>query len=77
MKTPEKYLIVFMFAGHGVLRDGTQCLIYNDFNKRERFYNMLAAESKLRSWAEIYPHAYLIGIFACCRQLYSPKKMIN
>ena len=77
MKPPEKHLIVFLFAGHGVLRDGMQYLIYNEWNKKERFYQMLSAEAKLRSWAEIYPNSYIIGIFACCRQLYDHKKMTN
>ena len=75
LKPPEKYLIVFLFAGHGILRDGTQYLVYNEWNPRERFYHMFAAEGKLRQWAEIYPHAYIIGLFACCRQLYDQKKM--
>ena len=48
MKPPEKHLIVFLFAGHGVLRDGMQFLIYNEWNKREKFYHMLSAEAKLR-----------------------------
>ena len=29
----------------------------------------------MRIWAEIYPNAYIVGIFACCRQLYDPKAM--
>ena len=33
------------------------------------------AESILRSLAETYTNAYLIGIFACCRQLYNEKNM--
>ena len=33
------------------------------------------AEAKLRLWAEIFPNAYIVGIFACCRQLYDPAKM--
>ena len=33
---------------------------------------MLRAEKKIRHWAEIFPNSYLIGIYACCRQLYSP-----
>ena len=76
-KPADKHLLVFLFAGHGVLRDGMQFLIYNEYNKREGFYQMLSAEAKLRSWAEIYPQTYIIGIFACCRQLYDPYKMVN
>ena len=38
---------------------------------------MCQAEAKLRGWAEIYPNAYIIGIFACCRQLYSEKLKVG
>ena len=63
----EKYLIVFLFAGHGILKDGMQALLINEYDSKNRFYGLLKAEGKLRLWAEIYPNAYIIGIFACCR----------
>ena len=64
------YLVIFLFAGHGMLYEGRQVLLYNEFEKSTRFYKMFLAEQKLRSFAELYPNAYLIGIFACCRQLH-------
>ena len=36
---------------------------------------LFKAEAKLRLWAEIYPNCYIIGIFACCRQLYDHSTM--
>ena len=54
-----------------------QRLVYNEWNKKEKFYHMLAAEAKLRSWAQIYPHAYFIAIFASNRQIYNHEKMNN
>ena len=72
---PERHLIVFLFAGHGILRDGLQHLVYNEFNKREGFYQLFNAEGKIRYWSEIYPHAYFISLFACCRQIHDPDKM--
>lgn len=71
----ENYLVIFLFAGHGVLRDGMQAMLYNEFDNRCNFYKFLMAEKKLRGWAEIYPNSYIIGIYACCRQLYNPQAM--
>lgn len=36
---------------------------------------MFNAEAKLRQWSEIYPNAYVIGVFACCRQMWDPETM--
>ena len=52
-----------------------QCLLYNEYDPRNKFYKILMAEAKLRGWAEIYPNSYIIGIFACCRQLYDQPTM--
>ena len=71
----ENYLVIFLFAGHGILKDGTQMMLYNEYDKRAGFYKMLQAEAKLRTWAEIYPNSYVIGIFACCRQNYNHATM--
>ena len=65
-KSPTvKYLIFFLFAGHGVKRNGMQEMAYNEFDKKTCFYRMFKAEAKLRMYAEIYPNSYIIGIFAC------------
>ena len=45
-------------------------MLYNEFNPKTNFYALFRAEKKLRQFAEIYPNAYVIGIFACCRQMY-------
>ena len=74
-KPVEKTLLLFLFAGHGILKDGIQWLLLNEFEEKTGFYKLLNAEGKLRFWAEIYPNAYIIGIFACCRQLYDHKTM--
>ena len=55
-------------------------MVYNEKDKNYQFYKLLKAERKLRLWAEIYPNAYIVGIFACCRQLrdsYEGKKYIT
>ena len=71
----ENYFIVFLFAGHGILKDGMQAMLYNEYDEASAFYKVLTAEAKLRLWSEIYPNAYIVGIFACCRQLYDHTTM--
>ena len=71
------YLLIFFFAGHGVLFEGSQAILLNEFDKRCGFYKMKKVEAKLRSLAETFPNSYVVGIFACCRQYYNPEKMRN
>ena len=55
--------------------EGQQNLLYNEFDNNQKFYRLLRAEAKLRTFAEIYPNSYIISIFACCRQMYDPSWM--
>ena len=48
----ENYLIIFLFAGHGILKDGVQHLLYNEYDTKTQFYKLFAAEKKLRAWSE-------------------------
>ena len=68
------YLIIFLFTGRGMMQEGQQVLLMNEFDKKTRFYKIFKAESKLRFLAETYPNSYMIGIFACSRQLYNETK---
>ena len=42
------YLLIFFFAGHGVLFEGSQAILLNEFDKRSGFYKMKKVEAKLR-----------------------------
>lgn len=50
----DKFLIIFLFAGHGLQKDGMQAMLYNEYDKSTGFYKLFRAEQKLRSYAEIY-----------------------
>ena len=50
-------------------------MVINEYDRSKGFYKLFMAESKLRDLAERYSNAYLIGIFACCRQLYIEDKV--
>ena len=69
------YLVIYLFAGHGILRDGMQSVLLNEYMKKDQFYRMFRAEAIIRMQASQYPNSYIIGIFACCRQLYNQNRM--
>ena len=76
-KPPENYLVIFLFACHGFLKAGTQHILINEYDHSAQYYKMIPAEAKLRNWAETFPNSYIVGIFACCRQLWKPNSLIT
>ena len=61
------YLIIWIFAGHGIVKDGMQSMLLNQFDSETKFYKMLAAEGMVRDLANRYPNAYMLAIFSSCR----------
>ena len=43
----------------------------NELNQKTRYYHLYAAEHELRLWATRHGNCYLVGIFACCREMYN------
>ena len=67
--TPQvKYVVIWLFAGHGILKDGYQHLVFNEYDKISSWYKMLNFETQIRLIAAQYENSYMITIFACCRQ---------
>ena len=72
---PDLKILFFMaFCGHGVQVDGEQVLLINCLNKRTKFFEWWAAEADIRLIAKKFPNTFSVGIFACCRELFSPKR---
>ena len=63
----ESILVVCIFGCHGILKDGVQNVVFNEFDKRSQYYKTLNIENNLRLMAETNPSAYIVSIFACCR----------
>ena len=64
---PKKYLLVCLWAGHGMVKSGKQVLLTNELDKRSKFYKMIQAESMMRAIASLYDNVYIVSLFACCR----------
>ena len=71
----EQFLVILLFAGHGILKQGVQNIVLNEFNPKDGFYKMHAIEGVVRAWANMLQNAYFITIFACCRQTYDQNTM--
>ena len=48
---PENFLIIYAFAGNGIVKDGRFCMLFNEYDLNTRYYKMFRAEEKIRSWA--------------------------
>ena len=70
-------MVFSVFAGHGILKLGTQTLVTNEFDEHEKFYKLIDVEHKMRYLSESYTNGYIITVFACCRQLFDYKEMCN
>ena len=70
-KEPDvKYFGLLLFAGHGMIKDGVQCFLINQFSKRDEFYVLNTVETNIRNISKWNKNAYLVAIFACCREIY-------
>ena len=45
-------------------------IIVNQFNEKMGFYNLYGAEEIMRMAAMTHSNAYIVGIFACCREIF-------
>ena len=66
---------MFLFAGHGMIKEGAQVLLYNEFDRKTGFYTMFKAEEMIRNMAAEFDNSYLMGIFACCRQIFNAEQL--
>ena len=50
--------MTFLIAGHGVMKDGEQCLLINEYDVNTKFYKMVAIEAAIKNLASKFPNAY-------------------
>ena len=73
----EKYLVICLFATHGVIKGGTQQIIVNEYDRRTKFYRLFPAEKNMSNLAMNLSNSYVIGVFACCRQEYDHRIVLE
>ena len=66
----ETVLALSCFASHGMIQDGRQVILLNEFFSSKGFYKIFGVEENIRLLAQKYPNAYLVVIFACCREIF-------
>ena len=65
----ETNLIIKCFACHGMIMDGRQIVLFNEYHKSYGFYKHFAVEEDVRQDARKFSNAYYVIIFACCREI--------
>ena len=66
----ETVLALSCFASHGMIRDGRQVILVNEFLSGNGFYKIFGVEENVRQMAQKFPNAYLVVIYACCREIF-------
>ena len=68
---PEKTVLALScFASHGMIFNGRQVILLNEFDSARGFYKIFGVEEIIRLLAQKYPNAYLAVIYACCREIF-------
>ena len=69
---PEKteFGIIFL-AGHGMILDGNQTILLNEYCSRSEFYELYKIEAHVRTLTRNFKNSYLVVIAACCRQIFN------
>ena len=68
---------VFFVAGHGMIHEGTQRVLLNQFCKIRNFYKLWPIEVQIRATTERYRNSYLIVTMACCREIFMKERHGN
>ena len=66
----ETILALSCFASHGMIFSGRQVILVNEFDSAKGFYKIFGVEENIRLLAKKYPNAYLVVIYACCREIF-------
>ena len=51
--------------------DGRQVAVINSYNKNTTHYHLWGVEHDIRELASKNKNAYLMGVFACCREIFN------
>ena len=65
----ETILTLSCYASHGMIQDGRQVILVNEYASDKGFYKIVGVEENTRMLAMKYSNAYLIVIYACCREI--------
>ena len=71
------HLGVFFIAGHGMIHEGSQRILFNEFDKQRKFYKLFPIEVNVRTMTKTFKNSYLIVTMACCREIFIPKRHGN
>ena len=66
----ETILTLLCYATHGMIQDGRQVFLVNELAPNKGFYKIVGVEENMRKSALFNSNAYIVVIFACCREIF-------
>jgi len=58
-----------MFAGHGLVHNGAQTVLINEFEPKTGYYKLFLVEQLMRAMSTNYKNSYHVAFFPCCREI--------
>ena len=63
--TRGKVVLLCLFQGYGMRKDGSQEFMFNQYDNSTHFYKMVSVERELRRLARENRNLYVVSTFAC------------
>ena len=73
----KKILIVYAYAGHGIMENAAECVVTNSWHSKTKFYALFRAERTIRALARSFTNTFHLALWACCREIANPKRHCN
>ena len=64
-------------GGHGMMHEGTQHFVLNQYDKDKRFYKLFPVEAKIRHVTYKHNNCYMIAIMACSRDSFNQSQILG
>ena len=64
----QNFFIIYVLKGRGMMSNGQQVVLLNEYCKTTNFYKIWYVEASIRDIALSFPNAYQLALFACSRE---------
>ena len=73
MKSPEEtFLVIYVVAGLGIVYEGKQMVLLNEFDERTKYFKTWAIEHDIHAIAKSYKNTHSIAILRLSRKIFVP-----
>ena len=70
----KKFFGIMFLAGHGMIHEGSQRILLNQYDNKREFYKLFQIEKEIRNITMRFKNSYIVAVAACCREIYIPER---